>query len=245
VILVTLQNDGIAVFLQHELQDLYPAPLEIELLLLDSKLAVKYLMGRVNKLLQSASSLDEDTSMQQAFSGLNQPALYVVGAYMADTIDDELGREALAQTVATGPRSFIRAYNSVAEEGMKLHEVEEPQSLSSIHELRKAAIGGDDGQLEKILGEIRDQGIQETGGIDFETLMSTGLVLQSNGKLDRSLEVFELLVVSFPDYPFSHVYLGDLYVERGEIELANEAYQHAVSLDSRFLHVFGRTLEGD
>jgi hypothetical protein len=245
VILVTLQNDGIAVFLQHELQDLYPAPLEIELLLLDSKLAVKYLMGRVNKLLQNASTFDEDTSMQQAFSGLNQPALYVVGAYMADTIDGELGREALAETVATGPRSFIRAYNSVAEEGMKLHEIEEPTSLSSIQALRKAAIEGDDGKLEKILGEIRERGIQEPGGMEFETLMSTGLVLQSNGKLELSLEVIKSLVMFFPDYPFSHIYLGDLYVEQGEIEKANEAYQHAVALDSRFLHVFGRTLESD
>lgn len=234
VILVTLQNDGIAVFLQQELYPLYSAPAEIELLLLDSKIAVKYLMGRVNHLLQDAGTLDENESMEQAFSGLNQPALYVVGAYMARTIDEALGREALAQTVSTGPRSFIRTYNSVAEEGMKIYEVEVSKDLSPIQALRKVAVEEDYVEIEMILGVIREEGISNPGGITFEHLMSTGLVLQSQDRHDLTLEVFELLVSLFPDHPFSHVYLGDAYVEIGEIEQAQEAYRKAVELDARF-----------
>ena len=39
---------------------------------------------------------------------------------MASIIDDKLGREALVETVKTGPRSFISEYNNVAEDEMKL-----------------------------------------------------------------------------------------------------------------------------
>jgi tetratricopeptide (TPR) repeat protein len=237
VILVTLQNDGMAVFLQHELHTLYLAPAEIELFLLDKEIAVKVLMGRVNRLLQDAGTLDEDESMKQAFSGLNQTALYVVGAHMAWTIDEKLGREALAQTVSIGPRSFIHTYNSVAEEGMKVHEVEEPIDLSPIQTLRKAAVEEDYAKLEIILEEIGEEGILNPGGIAFENLMSAGLVLLSQDRHDLALEAFELLVALFPDYPFSHVYLGDAYVEMGEMELAEEAYLKAIKLDSWFSSV--------
>jgi hypothetical protein len=237
VILVTLQNDGIAVFLQHELYPLYPAPAEIELLLLDSKIAVKVLMGRVNHLLQDAATLDEGVVMEQAFSGLNQRALYVVGAYMAGTIDEKLGREALAETVSIGPRYFIRIYNSVAEEGMKIHELEEPIDLSPMQALRKAAIEEDDVILEKVLATIREEGISKPSGAAFEHLQSTVLVLQSQDRLDSALEIFGLLVSLFPDHALSHVYLGDAYVEMGEMALAQEAYREAIKLDSRFSSV--------
>jgi tetratricopeptide (TPR) repeat protein len=248
VILVTLQNDGIAVFLQHELYPLYPAPAEIELLLLDSKIAVQFLMGRVNRLLQDTSILDEDLVMEQAFSGLNQRALYVVGAYMARTIDEKLGRDALAETVSIGPKSFIRTYNSVAEEGMMIHELKEPIDLSPLQALRKAAVEEDDVALEKVLIEIREEGMSNPGGATFEHLVSTGLVLQSQGKHDFALEVFELLVSHFPDYAYSYVYLGDSYAETGEMDQAQEAYRQAIKLDSRYSSIipdFARSAGGE
>jgi hypothetical protein len=39
---------------------------------------------------------------------------------MAQTIDQELGREALVATVLTGPASFVQAYNAVVEEPLQL-----------------------------------------------------------------------------------------------------------------------------
>jgi hypothetical protein len=43
---------------------------------------------------------------------------------MARTIDEELGRAALTDTIAAGPRSFIHKYNSLAAEDMRLELVE-------------------------------------------------------------------------------------------------------------------------
>ena len=237
VVLVTLQNDGIAVFLQKDLSDLYPAPMEIDLLLLESKVAVRYLMTRVNHLLQDVDTLDEDESMAHAFSGLNQRALYVVGAHMARTIDEKLGREALAETVSRGPRSFIRVYNSVAEEGMDVHEIEDPVLLVPFQVLRKSAVEKDYVELERVLGGLREEGNMNSGGIEFEHLMSTGLVLQSQEQHDLAIEVFGLMVLLFPDHPSSHIYLGDVYAEMGWVKEAQEAYRRAQELDSRYSSV--------
>jgi tetratricopeptide (TPR) repeat protein len=244
VILVTLQNDGIAVYLQSELHDLYAAPLEIELMLLESDLAVKFFMSRVNNLLKTSNSLDEAESMVQAFSGLNQTALYVVGATMAQAIEEELGIEALVGTVSEGPRSFIQVYNSVADEGMKIQEIEDSEDLTPIQNLRKAAVDEDYGMIERIMVSLQEDGISNPGGIEFESIMSTGLVLQSQDKLDLSNAVFELLVEIFPDYPSSYIYLGDSYAGIGEIENAKDAYRKASELDSRYSTIFSQALEG-
>ena len=109
--------------------------------------------------------------------------------------------------------------------------------LTPIQRLRKAAIEGDYLELAIILEEIGEEGILNPGGIAFENLMSAGLVLKSRDRHDLALEVFELLVMLFPEYPFSHVYLGDVYVEMGEMELAGEAYLKAIKLDSWFSSV--------
>lgn len=42
------------------------------------------------------------------------------------TIEEELGREALAQTVADGFYSFVRVYNSVAQDDIKIMGFTEP-----------------------------------------------------------------------------------------------------------------------
>jgi hypothetical protein len=43
---------------------------------------------------------------------------------MAQTIDEKLGRPALVDTIREGPRSFIRKYNSLVSEDMRITRFE-------------------------------------------------------------------------------------------------------------------------
>jgi tetratricopeptide (TPR) repeat protein len=233
VLPMVLQNDGLAVYTQYLLSSTYRAPLEIELVLLKNKLAVSFLIGRVNELLQEAGALPEEEILGTAYRGLSQRALYVVGAHMARTIDETLGRAALAETVRTGPRSFIRTYNRVAEPGQEIHEIPEPEDLSAIQVLRKAALAGDLQLVEEMIGVIGEAGVENPGGETFEPLVSAGLVLQRGQAPDLAVAVFELLVSLFPEHAEAHVYLGDAYSLVGEPEKARGAYQRAAEIDVR------------
>jgi tetratricopeptide (TPR) repeat protein len=240
VLLTTLQNDGLAVYTQYLLNSIYPAPAEIELLLLDSQLVVDWLMDRVNTLLQDAEKLPEAEIMSEVFEGLNQRALYVVGAHMAKTIDEHLGREALAQTVAEGPRAFIRTYNTVAEVGQELHEIPEPTDLSPIQVLRQAALQGDLDAVEVAIDVIEATEIENPGGAFFEHLMSAGLLLLEEDQASLAVEVFRIMVDLFPDHPYGYLNLGDAYRQMGDLSEADAAYQQVLEIDPRLEAVIDR-----
>lgn len=48
--------------------------------------------------------------------GTTDRAFYVVGCYMAEIIDEKLGRDVLVETISKGPKSFLNTYNSLVEE---------------------------------------------------------------------------------------------------------------------------------
>lgn len=233
VALTTLQNDGLAVYTQYLLSSHYPAPAEIELLLLENKLAVRFFIQQVNDLLQQMEVLSEAEIMRQTFTGMNQRALYVVGAHMARTIDEGLGRDILVETVSRGPGSFIATYNTVAEDGMEVFEIPEPEDLSAIQVLREAAIQGDLEVLADAIYVIRTEGIENPGGETFEHLASTGLLLLKMEQSSSAVDVFQIMVSLFPDHPYSYLYLGDAYTQNGELDKAQEAYSRAMELDPR------------
>jgi tetratricopeptide (TPR) repeat protein len=202
-------------------------------MLLDSGPAVSLLIDRVNRLLDQATIIPEEQAMAAAFQGINGRALYVVGAHMARTIDRELGREALVATVAAGPRSFIRAYNSVADESQRIREIREPDELSASQALRLAAVEDEFGLVEDTLGQIEREHPAEPGGALFDDLMSAGLVLLEKGQSELGVRTFELLVALFPDHPFSHLNLAEACGGQGDTDCERESYAQAIQLDSR------------
>jgi hypothetical protein len=232
VLLITLQNDGLAVYTQHELAEFYPQPTEMNLLLLDSKLAVRYLVSRVNLLLVEAESVELGDPMVTAFNGMSQRALYVVGAHMARTIDEWLGRDVLRETVAAGPRAFIRTYNSVAKPSLQIYEVAEPVELSPTQVVRKAALEDDPDQLRAALGSVASSG-RQPGGETFEHLSCAGLVLLSKDRPDLAVEVFQGLVQLFPEHPFAHLHLADAYRLCGDPARAELEYHRATTIEPR------------
>jgi len=231
VLLTVLQNDGLAVYTQYLMSSLYPKPGEFDFLIIKNDFLVKILINRVNGLLQETDVLPETEAVLRAFTGKNQRALYLVGAYMALTIDENLGRDVLVETVSKGPRSFIATYNTVAKNGMEVYEIPDPEELSAIQVLRQAAIQGDTETLTDTINLINTVGIENPDGAVFEHLTSTGLTLLKNKQSGLAVEVFQLMVSLFPYHPYSYLYLGDAYTANGDIDKALEAYEQVREFD--------------
>jgi hypothetical protein len=94
--------------------------------LLQDANALNRLLKKLNETLKNAPSSVAAEAGQKEFMaslwqvGSTDRAFYVVGWYMAKTIDEKLGRDALAGTISKGPRSFLRTYNSLVDEKLRV-----------------------------------------------------------------------------------------------------------------------------
>lgn len=117
--LASLQNEGLAVYVAYKAETMFPAPLENDPR--DKGSSVRELLAKLNELFAEAESMPADEFMKkQVDVGFRQKAFHIVGAAMAHTIDEKLGRDVLIETITEGPQAFVRAYNSVAEEDMQV-----------------------------------------------------------------------------------------------------------------------------
>jgi hypothetical protein len=124
--LIVLQNEGIATYISHELEPVYPSPFEWSLYIIDLEPTVRWYIKGMNELFEIAQTKPtgdayNDIYRRIASLGYRRNGLYIVGAYMAMTIEDELGRDALVQTVSDGYYAFVDTYNGVANKGMNIH----------------------------------------------------------------------------------------------------------------------------
>jgi len=125
-ILHPTQNEGLATYVSYQLTDKYPIPLEWDLYLIKNKLVVKWYIKRLNNLLALAGTPAGTEAYNDAYHrigdfGYNKKGFYIVGAHMAKTIEEQLGRDALVKTVVDGFYAFAEKYNSVVEDDMKIH----------------------------------------------------------------------------------------------------------------------------
>jgi hypothetical protein len=123
--LISLQNEGIGTHIEHQLAPVYPSPFEYFLYLVDRKPVVRWYIRHMNNLFATAQTKptgeDYDAIYRQIGAlGYRRKGFYIVGAYMAMTIEEELGRDVLTQTVSDGYTAFADAYNSLADEEMKI-----------------------------------------------------------------------------------------------------------------------------
>ena len=240
VLLYTLQNDGMAVYTQYLLSSVYPYRMDIEVMFLRFKPAVKIMVNRVNELISEIETLSEEELMQQVYFGSNRRALYVAGAYMARTIDERLGRESLIETVRQGSSSFISTYNTIADEGMEITEIPEPEELSPTQKLRQSALAGDYETILARLREVEKSMTGEPGGAVFEQLRSTGMILKENNQSVLAVEVFNLMTILFPDHSNVYMYLGNAYAQNGDNDSAQAAYSKAIEIEPRLEPVIYR-----
>jgi hypothetical protein len=53
--------------------------------------------------------------------GITKRAFYVVGAYRAQQIEEKLGKEALVSAFPKTPSHFVKIYDSVADNNLKIN----------------------------------------------------------------------------------------------------------------------------
>lgn len=118
----TLQNEGTATYVGYRASNIFPAPDEKDYQLLENEKEVERLLAEVNHLFAQAEALPSAELERLVWEkGVIGRAFYIVGAFMAETIESMLGREALVATVRAGPITFADSYNSLVEVGQKLN----------------------------------------------------------------------------------------------------------------------------
>ncbi|MBN2149430.1 MAG: hypothetical protein JW726_18725 [Anaerolineales bacterium] len=129
--LIGLQNEGIATCIEYKQTKEFPPPYEYFLYRLDKRPIVRWYIREFNELFSVAKAkpagvAHDEVYRQIASLAYQKKGFYVVGAAMALTIEEELGRQALIQTVEGGYQAFADAYNSVADEEMRIQWSPEP-----------------------------------------------------------------------------------------------------------------------
>ena len=145
-----------------------------------------------------------------------------------------LVKEILVDTLKIGPAAFVNAYNSIAEEGMDIHFIsDEPYPETLFLTVLNAAVKQDYDAVRENLETIRmsDQPMDvETDGY---LLYKAGYAMLYQDQLALAEETFQLLVDTSPTLASLYIGLGDVYVEEGNIPLAIEHYEKAVTLEPR------------
>jgi hypothetical protein len=113
-----LQNEGIATYVGYKGLKEFPNcrtdKLKDDYKLFENHEEVNALRNKMNDLFKKALILGEKELMDTLWQvGSMDRAYYVVGCFMANTIDEKLGRDALVGTISKGPQSFLRTYNSL------------------------------------------------------------------------------------------------------------------------------------
>lgn len=122
-----LQNEGMATYVGYKALKEFPH-CRTDMLKDDYKMFeniedVKSLINSMNDLLKKASVLSEKELKDSIWQlGSIDRAYYVVGCYMSKVIDEKLGRQALIETISLEPQSFLKKYNSLVDEKLKIYD---------------------------------------------------------------------------------------------------------------------------
>ncbi len=125
--LTSLHRESIGTYIEYELLDKYPSPLEYFLYMVDINSVVRHSIKAMNDLFAIAQTRPEpmDPAYNDTYRWIGKlcyrrKGIYIVGGYMAMEIKEELGNKVLVRTIADGYGSFVDSYNSIAAEEMKI-----------------------------------------------------------------------------------------------------------------------------
>lgn len=123
--LISLQNEGIATHIEHELLKQYPSPFEWFLYLIDKEPIVRWYIKEINELLAIAITKPSGDAYETIYRQIGslcyqRKGFYIVGAYMAMTIERELGRDVLVKTIVGGYDTFADTYNELVDKEMRI-----------------------------------------------------------------------------------------------------------------------------
>jgi len=128
-----LQNEGMATFAGYkglkQFPNIDPDPLKDDYRFLKDNEKFSQLLNELNDLLKNFPSLIEKEVGKRILKynilkvGTTDRAYDVIGCFMAMKIDEKLGRDALVATISKGPDSFVKTYNSIVEEKLKVTDL--------------------------------------------------------------------------------------------------------------------------
>ncbi|MEJ2758766.1 MAG: hypothetical protein P8046_09835, partial [Anaerolineales bacterium] len=125
-VLHVYQNEGMATILSYNLASEFPTPFEWFIYMLDREAVVRFYLNRINDILLDGSPApplgEEYNKLYRRIAkvGYRWKGLNIVGGYMAMTIENELGHEALVQTIEDGFFNFAETYNTLVDEDMQV-----------------------------------------------------------------------------------------------------------------------------
>jgi len=113
-ILWQLHNEGLATYVTYKVLNEFPSE-EKDYDLLENPSEVARLFENVRNLIQDVRSKPPSDVKDDVIKvGISERGFYIAGAYMVQTIDEKLGKNALIESVIEGPKHFLDTYNSIA-----------------------------------------------------------------------------------------------------------------------------------
>jgi hypothetical protein len=113
---------GMATYVGYKALHLFAAPDVLEYTMLENPSDVARLRWNLNNVLSNAEKMSKEDLQRSAREvGIRHRAYSVVGASVAKTIEDKLGRNGLTDALGKGPRSFVQTYNSLVKDDEKIY----------------------------------------------------------------------------------------------------------------------------
>jgi len=231
-ILECLQNEGLATYVARQASKIYPAEMNADYSLAADKDQVGRLRAELNDFLSRISEKPGDQALRDAFDlGVRRRAFYVVGFDMARTIEQRMGCEKLAESVAQGPISFYELYNSLADGDDKIWPIDLSSHLSKVDVLKRAFESGDERQVQAATAMILEKR-SEIPQSELESFYRLGFrLLRGKKHNDQAETVFELIKQLAENPSFAYAYLGEIEINRGNTKRAQELLSKSLELD--------------
>jgi tetratricopeptide (TPR) repeat protein len=244
VLLDSLQNEGMAVYLAWRASSFFPAPKDRDYMLLEDMSEVKKRFKWVNEIFAAAGKdeLSPEELREKAWDlGVEKRAYYITGAHMSRCIDQKLGREALVGTVADGPLSFIDRYNEIAEPGMKVYRFERPDNPPMIYKLKLAVLDEDNEKFEQVAHQLKESedSLEEASNLLLGRIGRGQMYVK---KWDWAFRVSRLQTDLFPESVYSWYGLATAYMESEDLKSAKMYFKKVLEMDPEF-HYAERMLE--
>jgi hypothetical protein len=119
--LQNMHSEGACNYVAYQALPLFPVSNNEDYEMLESQEDVERLLGVVNEAFSMVGEVDEDTLQKFVWEEcVLGRAYYVVGSYMCRVLDEKGGRELLMDTLAEGPLSFLKHYNALVDEKLRV-----------------------------------------------------------------------------------------------------------------------------
>lgn len=163
-IIYTLFNEGLASYVSYTADTLFPYQIpSVDYVKLEDEKEIRRLHVELNKFFISSENMPVSEMDSISWElGVMQRAYYVVGSFMAKTIDEKIGREALVNIIRKGPSSFINTYNSIAPDDLKIVTFKVSEELPIEFKMKQALLKNDMKEFEKLKKELKNNNVDSS-----------------------------------------------------------------------------------